>query len=275
MVPHDPALYYEVVGSRGSPIIVVHGGPGATHNYLRPEWDHLAVQYPVVYYDQRGCGRSERSGRYDWRDHVEDVNRLIEHVAPGKRVVLAGSSWGSLLALLYAVQYPDRVEALMLNGLPRWPRRALTLEDLPPRMGARADSILAGYPVGTLVEERTMPRQFSPDTPDGIPDRLKISQFCEDVFHGTNKSLSDAPPLEALALLRVPALVLRGEHAGSGDGSAELARVLPLARVVTIASSGHDPWFEQPGRFFAEVLNFLAGLGTPDERSPTIGRRGP
>ena len=111
-------LYYESLGSGPETIVVVHGGPGFAHDYMRPEWDRLAASGRVIYYDQNGCGQSGRVAPYGWRSHVEDLDRLLGVVAAEKRVVLAGSSWGSMLALYYTYLHPEHVRALILSGVP-------------------------------------------------------------------------------------------------------------------------------------------------------------
>ena len=55
-IGQSPALAYWTVGNKKEVVIVLHGGPGAGHQYLRPEWDNLSSIAKVIYYDQRGCG---------------------------------------------------------------------------------------------------------------------------------------------------------------------------------------------------------------------------
>src|SRR2546423_9378487 len=88
MVQGHPKLFYESVGQGRETIVIVHGGPGISHDYLRPEWDRLAPSGRVIYYDQNGCGKSERIAPYGWRSHVADLDRLLRSVAPKERVVL-------------------------------------------------------------------------------------------------------------------------------------------------------------------------------------------
>jgi proline iminopeptidase len=78
-------LYYEVIGKGSETIVVVHGGPGISHDYLRPEWDMLARSGRVIYYDQNGCGKSARVPPYGWRTHVADLDRLISSLAGRQR----------------------------------------------------------------------------------------------------------------------------------------------------------------------------------------------
>src|SRR5512132_2416767 len=80
-------LYYESIGNGPETIVVLHGGPGLAHNYMRPEWDQLVASGRVIYYDQNGCGQSGRVPPYDWRSHVEDLDRVLNALAPEKRAV--------------------------------------------------------------------------------------------------------------------------------------------------------------------------------------------
>jgi len=94
---------------------VLHGGPGAHHDYLLPQYDHLAVGRELFYYDQRGGGQSPvpRETPVGWREHVADLEALRVSLTID-RLTLCGYSWGGLLALLYLVEYPQRVERLAL-----------------------------------------------------------------------------------------------------------------------------------------------------------------
>lgn len=122
IVNGHPALAYWTVPSAATNaadrmIVVVHGGPGVSHRYLRPELDRYARWGEVVYYDQRGCGASEGAASYGWEDHVEDLNRLINVVRGNRRVVLVGSSWGAFLIEFYLRVHHEGVEAAILSGM--------------------------------------------------------------------------------------------------------------------------------------------------------------
>src|SRR6266566_410321 len=108
-------LYTRRVG-HGPPVVVLHGGPGAHHDYLLPQYDHLAEGgRTLLYYDQRGGGRSPvpRDVPVGWREHVVDLEALRGHWELD-RLTLIGYSWGGLLALLYALEHPDRIARLAL-----------------------------------------------------------------------------------------------------------------------------------------------------------------
>ena len=99
----------------GPLVVVLHGGPGAHHDYLLPQYDRLAVDRELFYYDQRGGGQSPvpRETPVGWREHVADLEAI--RVSLGiERLTLCGYSWGGLLALLYLLEHPERVERLAL-----------------------------------------------------------------------------------------------------------------------------------------------------------------
>ena len=107
-------LFTRRVGS-GPLVIVLHGGPGASHDYLLPQYDLLAEGRSLLYYDQRGGGQSPvaRDTPVGWREHVADLDALRASLGL-ERVTLCGYSWGGLLAVLYLLEHPQNVERLAL-----------------------------------------------------------------------------------------------------------------------------------------------------------------
>src|SRR6185436_15488790 len=102
----DVPLYWASHGPTGATkLLVLHGGPGAHHDYLLPQLLELARDYQLIFYDQRGGGRSKTDDRtpITWRTHVEDLDRVVEELAISP-LVLVGYSWGGLLAMLFAIE---------------------------------------------------------------------------------------------------------------------------------------------------------------------------
>lgn len=107
-------LFTRRIGA-GPLVVVLHGGPGAHHDYLLPQYDLLARDRSLFYYDQRGGGQSPvpRDTPVGWREHVADLDALRAHVGL-ERLTLCSYSWGGLLALLYLLEHPGSVERLAL-----------------------------------------------------------------------------------------------------------------------------------------------------------------
>ncbi len=102
--------------------MVLHGGPGAHHDYLLPGFDDLATGRELIYYDQRGGGQSPvtRETPVGWREHVADLEELRKQWGL-EQLTLVGYSWGGLLALLYSTELPERVSRLALvSPAPGW-----------------------------------------------------------------------------------------------------------------------------------------------------------
>lgn len=112
-------LYWEECGNpEGKPVVFLHGGPGVgLHPVFRRFFD--PERYRIILFDQRGCGKSipfsslENNTTWDLVEDIEKVRRLFNiedwHVF--------GGSWGSTLALCYAIKYPERVKSLVLRGI--------------------------------------------------------------------------------------------------------------------------------------------------------------
>jgi proline iminopeptidase len=114
---HD--IYYEECGNpRGSPVVLLHGGPGAGSSRTMRRF-HDPAYYRIVLFDQRGCGYSQPHASLDanttWH-LVEDIECLRCHLGISRWQVFGGS-WGSTLALAYAQTYPEQVTSLVLRGI--------------------------------------------------------------------------------------------------------------------------------------------------------------
>ena len=115
--PHE--IYYEVCGNpKGKPAVVLHGGPGGAINpTMRRFFD--PKRWKTALFDQRGCGRSRPNASLEdnttWT-LIEDIERLRVHLGVEKWTVFGGS-WGSTLAIAYAIKHPERVESLVLRGI--------------------------------------------------------------------------------------------------------------------------------------------------------------
>ncbi|KAI1174992.1 Alpha/Beta hydrolase protein [Nemania sp. FL0916] len=123
--------WYKIVGdlkqSSSSPLIVLHGGPGAGHEYLASLTDLVQLYgIPVIFYDQIGCGRSthfrERKGDnsfWTFDLFIAELNNLIDHLEIRTRgFYVLGQSWGGMLAGMYAARRPEGLLKLVMSGSP-------------------------------------------------------------------------------------------------------------------------------------------------------------
>src|SRR5436305_441086 len=116
----NAALYYRDIGQR-QPVVVLHGGPDFSHSYLLPDLDRLSDSFRLIYYDQRGRGKSADNVQPEdvtIESEIEDLESLREYFGL-QSVAVLGHSWGGILAMEYATRHPDRVSHLILmNSAP-------------------------------------------------------------------------------------------------------------------------------------------------------------
>ncbi|WP_198851609.1 alpha/beta fold hydrolase [Alicyclobacillus sp. SO9] len=107
-------VYTKIIGD-GEPIVFLHGGPGSEHGFFLPHVLPMAQGFKLVLYDQRGCGKSERSDQYSMEEEVETLELLRTELGLDK-ISLFGESWGSMLALLYATRHPELINKIFLTA---------------------------------------------------------------------------------------------------------------------------------------------------------------
>jgi proline iminopeptidase len=257
----------------GPPVVVLHGGPGAHHDYLLPGFDRLAVRRTLIYYDQRGGGRSPvpREVPVGWREHVEDLEAL-RLVWGLERLTLAGYSWGGLLSLLYALEYRDRVERLALvSCAPVWRgaraefERRLTERNAAPEVQEERRRLQSSG-LREQDPEQYRRRLFELSVAGYFHDWRRARELTPFRITGRTQqevwaSLGDFDLRPALAGLGIPALVLHGESDPIPvEVAEELARIL-AAPLQKIPACGHVPYLEAPDEFTRRLDAFLPRAG--------------
>jgi len=259
---------------QGPLLLVMHGGLGMDHHYLRPWLDPLAARAELVYYDHRGNGASAEPD--DWSavdigSWADDAEGLRQHLGREKMVLL-GHSYGGFIALEYALRYPDRLTGLMLCGAgPNLHHVEL----------AMANAAARGTPEQMATLEVALGQPSPDDAAAAAAWRGILSlyferphpEFEEAFFRTTrfrhraqNRSLIDCLPgfdvSDRLGEIRVPTLILQG----AGDWilppepCSTLLGAIPGSRTVIFERSGHLPFVEEPDRFLAVVQDWLAEL---------------
>ena len=270
-------LYYEVVGE-GDPIVVVHGGPGLDHNYLRPGLDVLGSSRALVYYDQRGTGRSDAdldSASINVDAFVEDIDELRQ-VLGYERITLLGHSFGGLIAMGYALAHPDRVRALILMDTAepgsRWASRT---QQRSAASRTPADSAelaeLAASPGYQARDPATMSALYRVAFRGTMRDPALVSELNLAMARRTAQNGPDVQRLlggsmasvdwwDRLGELTMPVLVVHGRFDPLPLGMAEaLVEGLPHGHLAVL-ETGHFPYVEDPAGLASAVAGFLAGV---------------
>ena len=258
------------VTGEGAPMLLLHGGPGVP-DYL----ESLAAMLPgrVFRFEQRGCGASEDTENNDIAALLHDMEALREHWGVDRWVV-AGHSWGAALALLYALDHPERVSRLLyLNGMGiemGWEEEhaAEVRRRLPPDEREKIESLRVERDAAKDVGERNrlagalFQRIIALDSTDPrLPPfgergvNLKVNER----LHAEWAALASGGTLaDRAAQCSVPTLVLQSADDTRPNWPARnLADRLQDARFVLLDRARHFSWLDQPDAFTAEVDAFL------------------
>jgi proline iminopeptidase len=263
----------------GEPFIVLHGGPGMWHDELFPFFDDLARDHQVVFYDQRGNGKSlmpeitDETFSVDWL--VSDLEEL-RRAWGFDRISIIGHSWGGLLGMYYASRHPDRLDRLVLVD-PAPTNTGLLLESyrvLVGRIGSDgwerleelydSDGYLAGDPSAhnaamRLSEGATFhvaaarEQYFDIIAFDAVTARNMVA------ISGPAQSIKSNVTVEAdLGKISCPTLIVYGAEDFIVPAARErVHQLIPDSRLVVIPDSGHYPFIEQPEAFTGTLRAFV------------------
>ena len=270
-------LYWAVYGPEGAPrLLVLHGGPGAHHDYLLPQMLQLADSYELIFYDQRGGGRSKTDDRtpITWRTHVEDLDHVIGELRLDP-VTIVGYSWGGLLAILYAIEAaagrtrhrPTRLVLIDPAPVTRAYREDFEREFLRRQSDAAVGKLRADLASSGLRErdpdvyrqrafELSVAGYFADPaaTHDLTPFRV-TGRVQQSVWESLGQYNLLAPG--QLDSIVVPTLIVHGRQDPIPLASSEAAANAMGAQLVVIENAGHVPYVEQPQALFTAVRDFL------------------
>jgi len=266
-------LAYETYGVAGTttPVIVANGGPGLSHVYMLQNdvWTRrLAKNRQIVFYDQRGTGKSKQvkaDAAWGMDAQVADLEAVRAKFGFSK-FDLAGDSYGGLLAMAYAAAHPEHVEKLILSdsAAPAWKDIVRVLPDVFPD-----------------VLEQIAAREKNASGADAADQRIRdhflmlfYSEANRDTYLGGVKDLGSSPQVSAavqkatrtldltaeLPKFKFPTLVITGRYDMNVTPVTawNIYKAIPGAKFVVFEKSGHLPAYEEPDKYVQVVDAFLS-----------------
>ena len=286
---HGVLIYYKIVG-HGSPLMIVHGGPGASHDYLLPYLLPLARNNQLIFIDERGSGRSEKLEdvkQYTVENMADDVEAVRQALHLGK-ISLLGHSYGGVLAQAYAFKYQHNLTHLILGGTfysTVEMNKVLAEEkaSMPAEQLAKLDSLeKAGlFGKGKAWEKGRYPEEYAklawgdgyfpylyqarPDPNyDPVPGNTTNSWELYREMWGSNGefvidgNLKSVEYLDRLPGIHVPTLVICGDHDESNPRlSQTMHEKIAGSKLVIVPQAGHLAFVDQPRLYIEKVTEFL------------------
>jgi proline iminopeptidase len=270
-------LYWCAYGPERTPpqrLLVLHGGPGADHGYLLPQMLDLTPEFELVFYDQRGGGRSKETAptRVTWETQVDDLARVISELALDP-VSIVGYSWGGLLALLYAIAAakgragppPARLALIDPAPVSSAHRAAFEAEFAHRQQGDTAQRLREELASSGLKERDPAahrqrlfelsvagyfadPRRARDLTPFRVTGRVQQSIW---------ESLGDFDLATELRAVHCAAIVVHGRQDPIPLESSQTIATALNAEFVPLEDCGHVPYVEQREKLFAALRDFL------------------
>jgi proline iminopeptidase len=281
-------IYYKAFG-KGEPLLILHGGPGASHDYFLPYLLPLARKNRLIFIDERGSGRSqktENSSAYTVENMVEDVEAVRKELNLG-RISLLGHSCGGVLAQAYALKYQENLSHLILCSTFHSTKRMNEVlknikEKMAPDLRKRIEKIekesLFGH--GKEYEKNRYTAEYMiaawgegyfpylyQNHPDPNYDPIANGNMAWDVYRemwGSNGeyiidgNLTSAEYGDRISAIKVPTLITVGDNDECDPSlSREMNQKISGSKLVILPKSGHMTFVDQPTLFISAVDDFL------------------
>ncbi len=259
-------LYYRIRGE-GQPLVVI-SGPGMDGSYFHPSIDPLSKTFRLITYDQRGTGESKGildTLKLTMDRYVEDLEALRQGLGVEK-MHLMGHSYGGLLAMYYALKYPQRLGSLMLVGTgvgdsSSKSQQTTVNERLTPEDREAVGRMTA---TGALDTKEGWVNLFKVMWKPYVYDQKKVSLIKEAFSDNTSlirkhvdRSIDEKKLYAQLANLKVPTLLIHGDYDPVPlSASQRTHQVIKGSTLVVLPKCGHFPFMEQPEVFIKTIVEF-------------------
>ncbi len=266
----DGVLAYDRMGpgSRTVPLVVVNGGPGLTHAYMvqNDVWNRLSHVRSVVFYDQRGLGRSvlrRRDAPQTLEAQVSDLD-AVRRALGAPRIDVLGDSFGGLIALAYTIAHPEHVRRLVVSdGVPSMKGMVHPLPDVFPDLdeatAVRTKGLAAQAAMDLQIRTHMRECFYDPDLASRYLagfGGLTISAEVNDRMSTSVQAVDLAPRLHRIT---APTLILTGRFDLNVAfvTAWRMFKAIPGARFHVFERSGHLPSYEEPDAYVDTVDAFL------------------
>jgi proline iminopeptidase len=285
---HGVLIYYKILG-QGQPLLIVHGGPGASHDYFLPYLLPLARTNRLIFIDERGSGRSQKledTSAYTVENMVEDVEDVRQALDLGK-ISLLGHSYGGVLAQAYALKYQQNLTHLVLCSTFHSTSKmnevfkkikAKMAPELLSRIEKMEKAGLYGhgkdYEKGRYTAEymaAAWGESYFPylyqNHPDANYDPVANGNMSWELYRamwGSNGefvidgNLKSVEYSDRLSTLSVPTLITVGDNDECAPSlSEEMHQKIKDSKLVVFPKSGHMTFVDQPNLFVSTINDFL------------------
>lgn len=272
-------IYVEVLGNApGVPLVVVNGGPGFDHTYEHAAlpgetspWETLSKKRRVVFYDQRGNGRSgplKPGQSCNLADQIADLEAVRAHIG-AEQIDLAGHSWGGYLVIAYSARHPEHIRHLITidGAAPKWTDPMDLFKDIFPegveRSGQRAFAETLGDPaaIDANLREYLHWLFYSPEHRDVFLASFDPKVYTKAVNDVLNQDLARYDLNPELAKFKFPAMVITGRYDINVSPAVayKMHKAITGSKFVVFEKSGHMPFVEEPEAFVRAIEGFLGG----------------
>jgi proline iminopeptidase len=265
-------IWYEVRGSgSGTPLVVANGGPGFDHSYLLcgDVWDRLAKDRKVVFYDQRGNGKSSelKDGQpCGLAEQIDDLDALRAHLELDK-IDLLGHSWGGYLVMAYASRHPERIAHLVIvdSAAPKIQDTLFLFKNIYPETTEREDGLAFAVELGDEkavaadIHEYLSMLFYSPQLRDAFLARSSSFDYTQTVNRAVWGDLQRFDLNPELPKFKFPTLVVTGRYDFNVAPSVaySIHKAIPGSDFAVFEKSGHLPFCEEPDGFIQRVEGLL------------------
>jgi proline iminopeptidase len=265
-------LYVEVRGSGGGlPLVMVNGGPGFDHLYVHcsDAWDRLATKRRVVFYDQRGTGRSgplKPGTSCTLADQIADLDAVRASLGV-ERMDLLGHSWGGYLVMAYAARHPEHIAHLTIvdSAAPKWGDTEFLFKYVFPEGLERQQSLAFSEALGDSaaaaqdLHEYLGMLFYDPAHRDAFLANAAQYHYAPEINRALNADLDKYDLGPELGRFHFPTLVITGRYDMNVAPSTawRIHQRIAGSRFVVFERSGHLPYFEEPEEFVRTLESFL------------------